>query len=119
METSDPSRSTWTFVTNHTRVLTAVARNPWIRIRDLASALDLTERTVQALLSDLEQAGYLTRTREGRRNRYQIDAGGKFRHPAEGDRPIAPLLELLTDAPGPLPHRTGDDEPGERDRSAD
>jgi DNA-binding transcriptional ArsR family regulator len=119
METSGPSRNTWTFVTNHTRVLTAIARNPWIRIRDLASALDLTERTVQALLSDLEQAGYLTRTREGRRNRYQIDAGGKFRHPAEGDRPIAPLLELLTAAPGPSPDRTCDDEPRERDRRAD
>ncbi|MFF3327484.1 helix-turn-helix transcriptional regulator [Streptomyces sp. NPDC002889] len=94
-----PPRSTWTFLTNHTRVLSAIARDPWARIRDLASALGLTERTVQALVSDLEEAGYLTHTREGRRNKYQVVLGGKFRHPAEGDRAIAPLLEILADLP--------------------
>ncbi|MFE7772687.1 helix-turn-helix transcriptional regulator [Streptomyces sp. NPDC057445] len=95
MDASEPPRKAWTFLTNHTRVLSAIARDPWARIRDLASALDLTERTVQALVADLEEAGYLTHTREGRRNKYQVIMGGKFRHPAEGDRYIAPLLEIL------------------------
>lgn len=101
MDTPVPPRSTWTFLTNHTRVLSAIARDPWVRVRDLASALQLTERTVQSLVADLEQAGYLTHTREGRRNKYEVLLGGKFRHPAEGDRTIGPLLELLADLPDP------------------
>ncbi|WP_351224907.1 helix-turn-helix domain-containing protein [Streptomyces sp. NPDC002133] len=99
MDSPIPRRSTWTFLTNHTRVLSAIARDPWVRIRDLASMLQLTERTVQALVADLEEAGYLTHTREGRRNKYQVITGGKFRHPAEADREIASLLDILAGSP--------------------
>ncbi|MFD7615176.1 helix-turn-helix transcriptional regulator [Streptomyces sp. NPDC059828] len=98
------ARSTWTFLTSHARVLSAIARNPEARFRDLAAALQLTERTVQAVVADLEAAGYLTHSHEGRRNKYQVLEGGRFRHPAEDNRRIAPLLEILaapdeTDSP--------------------
>ncbi|MGI5401005.1 helix-turn-helix transcriptional regulator [Streptomyces sp. CA-135486] len=100
MDEAPVPRTTWTFLTSHARVLSAIARDPWVRIRDLAKSLELTERTVQAIVSDLEAAGYLTHTREGRRNKYRL-IGGRFRHPAEEDRDIAPLLEILTTPAGP------------------
>ncbi|TQK42630.1 MarR family protein [Streptomyces sp. SLBN-118] len=94
MEEAPAPRTTWTFLTSHARVLMAISRDPWIRVRDLAGRLGLTERTVQAVVSDLESAGYLSHTREGRRNRYHL-IGGRFRHPAEEQRDIAPLLEIF------------------------
>ncbi|MGW1493234.1 helix-turn-helix transcriptional regulator [Streptomyces sp. NPDC002402] len=99
MDEASAPRTTWTFLTSHARVLSAISRDPWIRVRDLARRLGLTERTVQAVVSDLESAGYLTHTREGRRNRYHL-IGGRFRHPAEEHRDIAPLLEIF-EAPAP------------------
>ncbi|WP_406277821.1 helix-turn-helix domain-containing protein [Streptomyces sp. NBC_00191] len=99
MDEAPAPRTTWTFLTSHARVLTAIARDPWVRVRELATRLGLTERTVQAVVSDLESAGYLTHTREGRRNRYHL-IGGRFRHPAEEHRDIAPLLEIF-EAPAP------------------
>ncbi|MFD7628371.1 helix-turn-helix transcriptional regulator [Streptomyces sp. NPDC059851] len=98
-EHTGPRRSRWTFLTNHARVLIAIARDPGIRLRDIAANCDLTERTVQAIVTDLEADGYLTRTRDGRRNRYVIAPGARFRHPAEADREIAGLLAYLV---GPL-----------------
>lgn len=99
MDEASAPRTTWTFLTSHARVLSAISRDPWIRVRDLARTLGLTERTVQAVVSDLESAGYLTHTREGRRNRYHL-IGGRFRHPAEEHRDIAPLLEIF-ETPAP------------------
>ncbi|MFD0267457.1 helix-turn-helix transcriptional regulator [Streptomyces sp. NPDC127106] len=98
-EHTGPRRSRWTFLTNHARVLIAIARDPGIRLRDIAANCDLTERTVQAIVTDLQADGYLTRTRDGRRNRYVIAPGARFRHPAEADREIAGLLTYLI---GPL-----------------
>ncbi|MET7617968.1 helix-turn-helix domain-containing protein [Streptomyces sp. NPDC005408] len=118
MDETPAPRTTWTFLTNHARVLSAVARDPWIRIRDLAKSLELTERTVQAVVSDLEAAGYLTHTREGRRNKYRL-IGGQFRHPAEEQRDIAPLLKVLAN-PEAGPRAADDDvarPAGERRRS--
>ncbi|MDX3533462.1 helix-turn-helix domain-containing protein [Streptomyces sp. MB09-01] len=88
-------RNQWTFLTNHARVLIAIARDPGVRLRDLAAICDLTERTVQTIVTDLEADGYLTRTRDGRRNRYAIAPGARFRHPAEAGREIAGLLSYL------------------------
>ncbi|MEV7441789.1 helix-turn-helix domain-containing protein [Streptomyces sp. NPDC091204] len=88
-------RNQWTFLTNHARVLIAIARDPGVRLRDLAAICDLTERTVQTIVTDLEADGYLTRTRDGRRNRYAIAPGARFRHPAEAGREIAGLLAYL------------------------
>lgn len=87
----------WTFLTNHARVLLAVARDPEARLRDVASRCGVTERTVQAIVGDLEEGGYLARGRatDGRRNRYRVNPDAPFRHPAEAGHEIAGLLKLL------------------------
>ncbi|MEV7174640.1 helix-turn-helix transcriptional regulator [Streptomyces sp. JL4002] len=113
-------RNRWTFLTNHARVLIAIARDPGIRLRDIAVDCGLTERTVQAIVTDLQADGYLTRTRDGRRNRYVVTPAARFRHPAEADREIAGLLAYLaapataveSPAPGaPAPHAPAADGP--------
>jgi DNA-binding MarR family transcriptional regulator len=85
----------WTFLTSHARVLLEIARDPGIRLRDVAATAGITERAAQAIVADLEAAGYLTRTRVGRRNRYTIHADGRFRHPAQADRRISDLIKLF------------------------
>ncbi|MFI1280095.1 MULTISPECIES: helix-turn-helix transcriptional regulator [unclassified Streptomyces] len=91
------SRTSWTFVTHHARILAMIVRDPEMRLRDMATACGLTERAAQAIVADLESAGYLTRTRHGRRNHYRVTPGTLFRHPAEGRHEIADLLRLLVD----------------------
>lgn len=93
-QSKDQSR--WTFLTSHARVLIIIARDPGVRLRDVAAACGLTERAVQGIVADLEDGGYLTRSREGRRNRYEILPGAMFRHPAEADHEIAGLLALIS-----------------------
>ena len=91
--TSGPERDhRWSFVTNHARVLACVAADPNARLRDIASAVGITERTALQIVNDLEQAGYLTKTRDGRRNQYTL--GGL----ASG-QVIALLLELFERQP--------------------
>ncbi|MYY80910.1 MarR family transcriptional regulator [Streptomyces sp. SID335] len=89
------SHTGWTFITSHARVLAAIADNPNIRIRDIAARCRLTERAVSRIISDLEQDGYLSHTREGRTNTYRIDPDKVLRHPAEAGLPVASLLSLL------------------------
>ncbi|RSS46124.1 helix-turn-helix domain-containing protein [Streptomyces sp. WAC08241] len=89
------SHSGWTFVTNHARVLAAIADDPNVRIRDIAAHCRLTERAVQRIISDLEQDGYLSHTRDGRSNTYRITPDKVLRHPAEAGLPVASLLSLL------------------------
>lgn len=86
----------WGFLTNHTHVLVAIARNPDLRLRDIATDCHITERTAQSIVTDLEQAGYLTRTRDGRRKRYGLHLDGTLRHPAEAHLPLPKVLGLLT-----------------------
>ncbi|MFD3938638.1 MarR family transcriptional regulator [Streptomyces sp. NPDC058618] len=95
---STSQRQNWTFLTNHARVLVAIARDPAVRLRDVAAMCGLTERTVQTIVTDLEADGYLRRVRDGRRNRYEISTGAVFRHPAEAGVQVAGLLALLTGA---------------------
>ncbi|MBD3934129.1 MarR family transcriptional regulator [Streptomyces chumphonensis] len=91
-----PTRGeSWTFLTNHARVLLCLARDPEARLRDVASVIGITERSVQLIVADLERAGYLTRTRVGRRNRYAIDTGLALRHPNEADHPVGDLLNTF------------------------
>ncbi|MFH8591454.1 helix-turn-helix transcriptional regulator [Streptomyces rimosus] len=85
----------WTFVTNHARVLAAIADNHHARIRDIAAYCRLTERAVQKTITDLESDGYLSHTREGRTNTYRIEPGKILRHPAEAGLTVASLLSLL------------------------
>ncbi|MFH8973398.1 helix-turn-helix transcriptional regulator [Streptomyces sp. NPDC017890] len=89
------SHTGWTFVTNHARVLAAIADNPNVRIRDIAAHCRLTERAVQRIISDLEQDGYLSHTRDGRSNTYRIEPDKVLRHPAEAGLSVASLLSLL------------------------
>ena len=96
----------WTLLTGHGHVLVEIARNPGARIRDLSAAAGLTERTVQAIVADLEAAGYLTRTRTGRRTRYTVNPDSSFRHPAQQGLRVGPFLAVLAasgDAAGPGP----------------
>ena len=76
-------------------MLVEIARNTRARIGDIAAAVGLTERTVQAIIADLEAAGYLTRTRAGRRTVYTVHPDRPFRHPAQDGHRIGPFLELL------------------------
>src|SRR5204863_4147213 len=91
-------RGSWTLLTGHGHVLVEIARNPTARIRDISAAADLTERTVQVIVADLEAAGYITRTRTGRRTRYSVNRNHLFRHSAQEGLRIGPFLDLLTTA---------------------
>ena len=94
---SDPGHgsSTWTLLTGHGHVLVEIARNPDARIRDISPVVGLTERTVQAIVADLEAAGYLTRIRTGRRTRYTVNHDSLFRHSAQDGHRVGPFLTLL------------------------
>jgi Mn-dependent DtxR family transcriptional regulator len=91
------SHTGWTFLTNHARVLAAIAEDPTTRIRDIAARCRLTERAVQKIVSDLERDGYLTHTRQGRSNMYRVEDGTILRHPAESGLSVADLLALLVE----------------------
>jgi len=86
----------WTFLTNHSHVLICLARDPRLRLRDLAEQVGITERAVQGIVNDLEAAGCLTRHREGRRNRYEIVADRPMRHSVERQHSVGDLLEAMT-----------------------
>ena len=96
MEPPDEQIGNWTLLTGHGRVLVEIAGNPQARIRDISSVVGLTERTVQAIVADLEAAGYLTRSRTGRRTRYTVNPDSEFRHSAQQGLRVGPLLALLT-----------------------
>jgi DNA-binding IclR family transcriptional regulator len=96
--TSGESGGSWTLLTGHGHVLVEIARNPNARMRDIAEIVGLTERTVQAIVADLEGAGYLTRNRVGRRNLYTVNRNSLFRHSAQEGLRVGPFLSLLADA---------------------
>jgi DNA-binding IclR family transcriptional regulator len=95
MEDHDEDRGSWTLLTGHGHVLVEIARKPTARVRDIAAAAGITERTAQSILVDLEASGYLTRTRVGRRTTYTLNLDQPFRHPAQDGHLVGPLLELL------------------------
>jgi DNA-binding MarR family transcriptional regulator len=86
---------TWTFLTNHASVLLCIARDPQSRARDIAEQVGITERATQRILADLLAGGYVSRTKIGRRNLYEINPAGQLRHPLFCDVSIGPLLEVL------------------------
>jgi len=85
----------WTFFTNHAHVLVCIARDPGIRLRDVAERVGVTERAAQRIVADLVEAGYLHRTRDGRRNHYQVHRELPLRHPVEQDHHIGEILSVL------------------------
>ncbi len=89
------NNSGWTFLTNHSHVLLCIAADPGIRLRDVAAAVEITERAVQRIVAELEAEGYLQHTRIGRRNHYHVNTDGTLRHPLEKHLEVGTLLNVL------------------------
>jgi hypothetical protein len=92
--------ATWTFLTNHARVLLCIAHDPGVRLRDIAASLDITERGAYGIVTDLAEAGYIVKQKNGRRNRYQIQAYLPLPEPTSQERTVGEVLVLLTGADG-------------------
>jgi len=93
-EPSARSKPPWTFLTNHAHVLLCIGNDPQVRIRDLSDRVGITERAVQRIIGELEEDGYLTHEREGRRNTYRVRSHLPLRHPIERRNKVAALLAL-------------------------
>lgn len=91
--------SSWTFFSHHAHVLLCIARDPSVRLREVAVEVGITERAVQAIVNDLVDEGYVTRERVGRRNHYEIHPEAPLRHPMHRDVEIGRLLALLEREP--------------------
>ena len=89
------SDAQWTFLSNHTHVLVCLAADPEQTLRDVAAKVGITERAVQRIVRDLEDAGVLTRERQGRRNTYPLQPSTPLRHPLEAHHTVGELLDLL------------------------
>jgi MarR family protein len=86
----------WTFLTYHARVLLRVAHDPGVRLRDIAASLDITERSAFGILTDLAQAGYVVKEKNGRRNRYHVQAHLPLPEPGGRERTVGEILAVLT-----------------------
>jgi biotin operon repressor len=103
----------WSFLTNHARALVCIAHDPGVRLRDIAAALGITERSVYAIVADLTAAGYVVKQKDsdGRRNRYQIQTHLPLRETVGRERTIGEVLDVIVDttanpaAPKPSPAR--------------
>ncbi len=93
---ADDPRPSWTFLTNHGHVLLAVAADPDARVEEIAARVGITSRAVLAILRDLEEAGYVTRSRRGRRTHYEVRPHRPFRHPSTAHREVDDLLAIFT-----------------------
>ncbi len=87
--------ASWTFFSNHSHVLIYLDQNPEARLRDVAERVGITERAVLRIIADLEDAGIITRSRDGRRNLYEIHREKPLRHPIENHRTVGDMLGWL------------------------
>ena len=87
--------SRWTFLTNHSHVLICITEDDSVRSRDIAVRVGITERAVQRIVRELCEAGYVTKVREGRRNRYSLHLDLPLRHPVEGHCTVSELFETV------------------------
>ena len=92
---SGQSPPPWTFLSNHGHVLVCVARDPNIRVREIAQAVGITERAVQRILGELEEAQVITRIRRGRRTHYEVNEHVPLRHPIEADHSVGEHMRLV------------------------
>ena len=90
--------TSWSFLTSHARVLLCIARDPGTRLRDIAASVDITERSAHGIVTDLTAAGYMIEQKDGRRNRYQIQANLPLPEPATQEPAIGEVLALLAGA---------------------
>jgi len=88
----------WSFLTNHARVLLCIAHDPGVRLRDIAARTGVTERTAYGIVTDLTEAGYVVKHRDGRRNRYQVQAHLPLPETDSRERTIGEILALLAGA---------------------
>lgn len=95
----------WSFLTNHARALLCIAHDPGVRLRDIAIALQITERSAYGIVTDLAEAGYIVKDRDGRRNRYQIQGHLPLHDAVARGRTIGEVLDLLVEAGEPGPGR--------------
>jgi predicted transcriptional regulator len=92
---STPDGKAWTFLTSHTRVLLCLAKDPNVRLRDVADTVEITERAAQRIVRDLVEAGYVQRERVGRRNHYTINKSSPMRHATQREYEIGELLDII------------------------
>jgi DNA-binding MarR family transcriptional regulator len=86
----------WTFLSNHAHVLVCLARDPELRLREIAELVGITERAASSIIADLEEAGYLTRVKTGRRNTYKLHLRKPLRHPLEKNHRVGDLIEAVS-----------------------
>ena len=98
--TETERRSNWVFLSNHGYALLCIARDPRIRIREIAQHIGVGERAAQKIVADLVADGYVTRLKEGRRNRYEVNPQAHLRHPLFADAQVGLLLDALRDGDG-------------------
>jgi predicted ArsR family transcriptional regulator len=91
----------WTFLTTHAQVLLCIARDPGMRLRDIAARLDITERRAYGIVTDLVEGGYIVKQKDGRRNRYQILGHLPLPEPTSRERTVGEVLALLADTDAP------------------
>jgi hypothetical protein len=87
--------ASWSFLTNHARVLLYITHDPGARLRDIAASLAITERSAHAIVTDLTQAGYVVKQKDGRRNRYQIETHLPLAEPGTREPAVGEVLALL------------------------
>jgi hypothetical protein len=85
----------WSFLTSHARVLMCIAHDPGARLRDIAAGLGITERSAYSIVAELAEAGYVVKQKDGRRNRYQIQAHLPLPEPTSRERTVGEILALL------------------------
>lgn len=90
-----PAPARWTFLTNHSHVLILLSQNPSLVLREVAVRVGITERAVQRIVADLEEAGVIERERVGRQNHYRIRTDLALRHPIEAHRTVRDLVGII------------------------
>jgi DNA-binding MarR family transcriptional regulator len=88
----------WSFLTSHARVLLCIAGDPGVRLRDIAASVGITERSAHGIVTDLAEAGYIVKQKNGRRNRYQVQAHLPLPEPTSRERTVGEVLALLAGA---------------------
>ena len=88
----------WSFLTNHARVLVCIAHDPGVRLRDIATTLGITERSAYSIVTDLTASGYVVKDKDGRRNRYRIQAHLPLREAITQERTIGEVLDVLVES---------------------
>jgi MarR family len=91
--------ASWSFLTNHARVLLCIAHDPGARLREIAASLGITERSAHAIVADLAEAGYVVKHKDGRRNRYQVRAHLPLAEPGTREPAVGEVLALLLGTP--------------------